>query len=87
MAEKVMDIQMDKLVGFRNHPFQVKDDESLKALCESIRDYGVLSPLLARPITDGNYEIVSGHRRKAAAMKSYLFTLLASICVELSKEY
>lgn len=69
MAEKVMDIQMDKLVGFRNHPFQVKDDESLNALCESIRDYGVLSPLLARPTADGNYEIVSGHRRKTAAMK------------------
>ena len=64
-----MDIQMDKLVGFCNHPFQVKDDESLNALCESIRDYGVLSPLLARPTVDGNYEIVSGHRRKAAAMK------------------
>ena len=69
MAEKVMDIQMDKLVGFRNHPFQVKDDETLNALCESIRDYGVLSPLLARPTADGNYEIISGHRRKAAAMK------------------
>mgnify|MGYP002792609488 CR=1 FL=1 len=69
MAEKVMEIPMDKLVGFRNHPFQVKDDESLNALCESIRDYGVLSPLLARPTADGNYEIVSGHRRKAAAMK------------------
>lgn len=64
-----MEIPMDKLVGFRNHPFQVKDDESLNALCESIRDYGVLSPLLARPTADGNYEIVSGHRRKAAAMK------------------
>ena len=69
MTEKVMEIQMDKLVGFRNHPFQVKDDETLNALCESIRDYGVLSPLLARPTTDGNYEIISGHRRKAAAMK------------------
>ena len=69
MTEKVMEIQMDKLVGFRNHPFKVKDDESLNALCESIRDYGVLSPLLARPTTDGNYEIISGHRRKAAAMK------------------
>lgn len=69
MVEKVMEIQMDKLVGFRNHPFQVKDDESLNALCESVRDYGMLSPLLARPTTDGNYEIVSGHRRKAAAMK------------------
>ena len=69
MAEKVMNIQVDKLVGFRNHPFQVKDDETLKVLCESIRDYGVLSPLLARPTADGNYEIVSGHRRKAAAME------------------
>lgn len=69
MAEKVMEIPMDKLVGFRSHPFQVKDDESLKALCESIRDYEVLSPLLARPTADGNYELVSGHRRKAAAMK------------------
>ena len=69
MAEKVMEIQIDKLVGFRNHPFQVKDDESLNALCESIRDYGVLSPLLARPTVAGNYELVSGHRRKAAAMK------------------
>ena len=69
MAEKVMAIQMDKLIGFRNHPFQVKDDESLNALCESIRDYGVLSPLLARPTAGGNYEIVSGHRRKAAAIK------------------
>lgn len=64
-----MEIQIDKLVGFRNHPFQVKDDESLNALCESIRDYGVLSPLLARPTVAGNYELVSGHRRKAAAMK------------------
>ena len=69
MAEKVMDVQMDKLVGFRNHPFHVKDDEALNALSESIRDYGVLSPLLARPTADGNYEIISGHRRKAAAMK------------------
>lgn len=69
MAEKVMEIPMDKLVGFRNHPFQVKDDESLNALCESIRDYGVLSPLLARPTVAGNYELVSGHRRKAAVMK------------------
>ena len=64
-----MEIQMDKLVGFRKHPFRVKDDESFNSLCESIRDYGVLSPLLARPTADGNYEIVSGHRRKAAAMK------------------
>lgn len=69
MAEKVMDIQMDKLIEFRSHPFQIKDDETLNALCESIRDYGVLSPLLARPTNDGNYEIVSGHRRKAAAVK------------------
>lgn len=69
MAENVIDIKMDKLIGFHNHPFQLKEDENLNALCESIRDYGVLSPVLARPIGDGNYEIVSGHRRKAAAIK------------------
>ncbi len=56
MAEKVLNIQMDKLIGFRNHPFQVKGD-SLKALCESIRDYGVLSPLLlSSPLNTGRFQ-------------------------------
>ncbi len=68
MKEQVQNILISQLRPFRNHPFQVKDDEAMTALCDSIREYGVLSPLLARPTTDG-YEVVSGHRRRAAAMK------------------
>lgn len=69
VKEKLIDISIDKLVGFRNHPFKVKDDDELKALCESMKDYGVLSPLLVRPREDGMYEIISGHRRRAAGVK------------------
>lgn len=68
MNEQVQEINVHDLHSFRNHPFQVKDDESLQTLCDSIREYGVLSPLLARPMEDG-FEIVSGHRRKAAALR------------------
>lgn len=68
MKEQVQEIRVSELHPFQNHPFQVKDDDSMQALCDSIREYGVLSPLLARPTGEG-YEIVSGHRRRAAAMK------------------
>ena len=68
MTEQVQEIRIDQLRGFKDHPFQVKDNEELQALCDSIREYGVLSPLLARPTEDG-YEIISGHRRKAAALR------------------
>ena len=68
MTEQVQEIRIDQLRGIKDHPFQVKDNEELQALCDSIREYGVLSPLLARPTEDG-YEIVSGHRRKAAALR------------------
>ena len=74
MEEKVLSIPIEQLTDFRNHPFQVKDNEELQALCDSIREYGVLSPLLARPMEHG-YEIVSGHRRRAAALKLGLETL------------
>ena len=67
MSEQVREIAVSELHGFKDHPFQVKDDESFQELCDSIQKYGVLSPLLARPTEDG-YEIVSGHRRKAAAL-------------------
>ena len=67
MSEQVREIAVTALHGFKDHPFQVKDDESFQELCDSIQKYGVLSPLLARPTEDG-YEIVSGHRRKAAAL-------------------
>ena len=68
MTEQVQEIRIDQLRMFKDHPFQVKDNEELQALCDSIREYGVLSPLLARPTEDG-YEIISGHRRKAAALR------------------
>lgn len=68
MKEQVQEISVRDLHSFKNHPFQVKDDESLQALCDSIREYGILSPLLARPTEDG-FEIVSGHRRKVAALR------------------
>ena len=68
MKEQVLEISVRDLHSFRQHPFQVKDEESLQALCDSIREYGIWSPLLARPTEDG-FEIVSGHRRKAAALR------------------
>lgn len=74
MKEQVLEIKITDLHPFQNHPFYVKDDDSMQALCDSIREYGVLSPLLARPTGEG-YEIVSGHRRRTAAMKLGLETL------------
>ena len=68
MKEQLMELRINELHGFRNHPFQVKDDAAMDALCESIAQYGVLSPLLARPVEHG-YEIISGHRRRAAALR------------------
>ena len=68
MREFVQMLSLDKLLPFEKHPFQVREDESLEELMESIRCYGVLSPLLARPKGD-EYELVSGHRRRLAAQK------------------
>ena len=68
MKEFVQMLSPDKLSPFETHPFQVREDESLEKLMESIRCYGVLSPLLARPKGEG-YELVSGHRRRLAAQK------------------
>lgn len=68
MKEQVRSISISQLHPFREHPFQVRNDDAMDALCDSIRAHGVLSPLLARPSAEG-YEIVSGHRRRAAALK------------------
>ena len=68
MKEFVQMLSPDKLLPFEKHPFQVREDESLEELMESIRCYGVLSPLLARPKGEW-YELVSGHRRRLAAQK------------------
>ena len=64
--EKVMDLPLTELSDFHEHPFKVTNDDGLKNLINSIRDFGVLSPAIARPKPDGGYEIISGHRRKAA---------------------
>ena len=63
--EKVMDIPVSELFLFKNHPFKVLDDEAMRSTVESIREFGVLVPAIARPC-DGGYELISGHRRKRA---------------------
>ena len=63
---KVEAIPLAALTPFRNHPFKVKEDEEMAQLMRSIADAGVLSPALARPLPDGGYELISGHRRLAA---------------------
>ena len=62
----VIDIDRSKLYNFPNHPFKVRDDEKMAETVDSIKEYGVLMPLLVRLKQDGNYEIISGHRRKRA---------------------
>ena len=74
MKEYVQSLAPDKLTPFAGHPFRIRDDASMDELTESIRAYGVLSPLLARPKGEG-YELVSGHRRRAAAIKLGLQTV------------
>lgn len=64
--ERVQEIPVRALRPFQNHPFKVLLDEKMNRLCESIKEYGVLSPLMARPLKDGGYEIVSGHATPAA---------------------
>lgn len=65
--EKIIEIEIERLRSFKNHPFQVKDDKEMHLLKESIEKYGILNPLIVRPVPDGVYEIISGHRRKHAA--------------------
>ena len=73
--EQVQQIPVDALHPFTNHPFKVLDDEAMTRTVESIAQYGVLSPLIARPRPEGGYEIISGHRRQYAAKLAGLDTL------------
>ena len=73
--EQVQQIPIDELFPFKNHPFKVLDDESMQRTVESVEQYGVLSPLIARPRPEGGYEIISGHRRQHAAQLAGLETL------------
>lgn len=74
MNEQVRSIPVSQLYPFQYHPFHVRDDEAMAALCGSIQEYGILSPLLARPAGEG-YEVISGHRRRLAALKLGLLEL------------
>lgn len=65
--ERVQNIHISELVAFKDHPFKVIDDEAMLRTTESIAQYGVLTPLIARPLEEGGYEIISGHRRAHAA--------------------
>lgn len=67
VGEKVMEMDIDRLHDFRNHPFKIAADISMVELQESIEKYGILNPLIVRPVLEGYYEIISGHRRKFAA--------------------
>ena len=67
--EKIIQIEIERLTTFKDHPFKVQEDEDMKMLMESIEKYGILNPLIVRPLKEGVYEIVSGHRRRYAAEK------------------
>ena len=74
--ERVMEIPLDKLQHFRDHPFQVRHDQALQDMADSIKEYGVLSPGLARPIPDGSgYVVISGNRRLEACILAGMETM------------
>lgn len=73
--EKVMDVPLSELHSFPDHPFQVRDDDSMKETMESIKEYGVLVPAIVRPRVNGGYELISGHRRKHACELAGLPTM------------
>ena len=66
-GEKVIEIPPAELHSFKNHPFKVKDDDSMMETADSIRQYGVLVPAIARPSPEGGYELIAGHRRHRAS--------------------
>ena len=73
--EKVMEIPLSELFLFKDHPFKVRDDDKMADTAESIREYGVLVPALARPREGGGYELISGHRRKRGCELAGLDTM------------
>ena len=74
-TERVQQIPLSELHPFEGHPFRVVDDEEMQKTVESVKEYGVLTPAIARPDPDGGYEIISGHRRMRAAELAGLKTL------------
>lgn len=77
--ESAMEIEIDKIKPFADHPFKVIDDEKMQDLIDSIRESGVLTPVLIRPNQNDGYEMISGHRRMHAAQKAGLITIPAIV--------
>ena len=77
MAENIIisEIPLEKLRPFPDHPFQVRDDDSMRETIESVKENGVIVPALARPLDDGTYELIAGHRRKHACELAGLKTM------------
>lgn len=73
--EAVQNIPLSELFPFKNHPFRIVDDETMQRTVESVSQFGVLSPAIARPRVDGGYEIISGHRRLHASQLLGLETM------------
>ena len=78
-VETVQQVKLSELVPFKNHPFKVRDDEDMEKTVESIEEFGVLNPVIVRPIESGGYEIISGHRRCHAAELAGLKTVPAIV--------
>ena len=70
MREVVKTVPLEKLYAFPNHPFKVLDNEEQQELTDSIKQYGVISPIIVRPREESGYEIISGHRRASACVKA-----------------
>ena len=78
-TEQIIDARLDELHTFKNHPFRVLDDEKMEETAESIKQYGVLVPGIARHRADGGYEIIAGHRRKRGCELAGLATMLVIV--------
>ncbi len=66
----VKEIKVSECTAFQDNPFQVRDDEGMELLIQSIQDYGVMTPVVVRPVTEGGYEVISGHRRLHACRRA-----------------
>ena len=75
LSEQIMNVPISKIVPFPDHPFSIRDDDSMKQTIESVKEYGILVPAIVRPIENGAYELISGHRRKYACEQAGLDTM------------
>ena len=78
-------LDVTKLKEFENHPYKVKHDDEMEMLIESIKEHGILSPIIARPLENGEYEIISGHRRLFASKRAGL-TEVPALVVEMDRD-